>query len=107
MPDLHYLLLVAGMGLVTYLPRFLPLLLLSRKSLPRWLGSWLELVPPAILGALVAPSLFVSGTPRMFDLTRPDLFAALPTFAVAIHTRSLAATVLSGMLFYHLFCRLL
>jgi branched-subunit amino acid transport protein len=92
-----YLWLVIGMGLATYLPRLLPLVCLANRRLPRWLTEWLDLVPAAILGALIAPGLFTSGTPRVLDFGRPDLLVAIPTFAVAIWSRSLAGTVVTGM----------
>jgi branched-subunit amino acid transport protein len=38
---------------------------------------------------------------------RPELWAALPTFLLAVKTRSLAGTVLAGMLFYSLVERFL
>jgi branched-subunit amino acid transport protein len=97
-----YLLTIAGMALVTYLPRALPLLLLSNRPLPAWLREWLDLVPAALLGALVAPALVASGDPRQLDLFRPELLAALPALAVALQTRSLAGTTLTGMVSYWL-----
>ncbi|MBU2235134.1 MAG: AzlD domain-containing protein, partial [Proteobacteria bacterium] len=36
------LLIIIGMGVVTYLPRCLPLFLLSRRPLPPWLIDWLD-----------------------------------------------------------------
>jgi len=92
-----YLLTVAGMALATYLPRALPLLILSRRPLPAWLRDWLDLVPAALLAALLAPVLLAGGEPRTLDLLRPELFAAMPTLAVALVTRSLAWSVLAGM----------
>jgi len=102
MPKGEYLLLVVGMGLATYLPRMIPLTLLSRRTLPRWLIDWLDLVPVAILSALLAPGLFTSGTPRALDLSKPDFLAAVPTLLFALKTRSLAGTVLVGMGLYWL-----
>ena len=102
MPSSDYLMLVIGMGLVTYLPRLVPLALLSRRELPRWLTDWLDLVPVAILSALVAPILFTSGNPRTLDFSRPDLLVALPTLLFALKTRSLAGTVVVGMALYWL-----
>ena len=96
----EYLFLVLGMGLVTYLPRALPLLLLSRRQLPRWLTEWLELLPAALLAALVTPSLLTGGEPRLLELGRPELLAAAPTLLFALRTRSLAGTVLVGMFCY-------
>lgn len=95
-----YLLLVAAMGAVTYLPRMLPLVLLSRRRLPAWFAEWLELIPPAILGALIAPSLFANEMPRSLTLGKAELLAATPTLLFALRYRSLAGTVIVGMLAY-------
>lgn len=46
------------MALVTYLPRVLPALFLSRVRLPRLLERWLASIPVAVLAALLAPALF-------------------------------------------------
>ncbi|PNU18838.1 AzlD domain-containing protein [Geothermobacter hydrogeniphilus] len=92
-----YLLLLLGMGAVTYLPRLLPLLLLSQRQLPRWLVDWLELIPVAILAALLAPSLLIDSHSNSFNLLRPEFWVAVPTFLFAIRSRSLGGTVLVGM----------
>jgi branched-subunit amino acid transport protein len=97
-----YLLLVAGMGVVTYVPRWLPLLTLSRRRLPQWLIDWLGLIPVALLSALVAPALLADATTRTLQLGQPELLAAVPTFLFALKTRSLGGTVLVGMLHYWL-----
>lgn len=99
-PD--YLLLFGGMGLVTYLPRALPLLYLSHKQLPQWLIDWLSLIPVAILSALLAPSLFADAAERSFSLGKPELLVAIPTLIFALKTRSLGGTVLIGMFLYWL-----
>ena len=97
-----YLLLFAGMGMVTYLPRALPLLYLAHKKLPQWLIDWLSLIPVAVLSALLAPSLFADATQRSFSFGKPDLIVAIPTLIFALKTRSLGGTVLVGMLLYWL-----
>ncbi|MFP4477398.1 MAG: AzlD domain-containing protein [Desulfatibacillaceae bacterium] len=100
MPEAGYLLIVLGMGLVTYIPRLLPLLFFSRRDVPDWFADWLEFVPPAILSALLIPSLVAADTG--IDFTRRELWVALPTFAVSWFTKSLGGTVLAGMAFYWL-----
>ena len=97
-----YLILFGGMGLVTYLPRSLPLLYLAHKKLPQWLIDWLSLIPVAILSALLAPSLFTDSATRNFELGKPELLVAIPTLLFALKTRSLGGTVLIGMLLYWL-----
>ncbi len=95
-------LIIFGMGLVTYIPRWFPLFFLSRRSLPQWLVQWLDLIPAAILGALLLPELITTGQPRHIDLLRPECIAAIPTFIIAILTQSLGWTVIVGMVSYGL-----
>jgi len=95
-----YFMLVLGMGVVTYIPRLIPILFLSQRELPPWIVEWLDYIPAAILSALIFPAILTSGEPRIFDVTRPDVLVAIPTFIVAIKTRSLAGTVIFGMFLY-------
>lgn len=97
-----YLLVILGMLLVTFIPRWTPLFFLSGRDLPLWLRDFLDLVPAAILSALLVPALVTGGDPRAFDLFRPEFFVALPTLAFALKTRSLGGTVVVGMLLYWL-----
>jgi branched-subunit amino acid transport protein len=92
-----YLLMVLGMGIVTYLPRWLPLVLLSRRPLPDWLRQWLEFLPVALLSALILPALVTTGEPRNLTLLQPALWVSIPTWIVAWTSRSLAGTVITGM----------
>lgn len=100
MSNRDFLLLMLAMGAVTYLPRMLPLVVLSRRALPGWFAEWLELIPAAILSALIVPTLFAHADPRAFSLGKIELLAAVPTLLVALKTRSLAGTVVVGMLCY-------
>jgi branched-subunit amino acid transport protein len=95
-----YVILVLGMGLVTYLPRWLPLFMLAQRSVPGWLAEWLDLIPVAILGAILLPLLVIAGEPRHLELFRPELVAAVPTFLFALKTRSLSGTVMVGILIF-------
>ena len=95
-----YVYLIIGMGLVTYLPRWIPLFFLSRRQLPEGLIEWLDLIPAAILSALILPALITAGEPRHLDLLRPELLVSLPTLLIAIITRSLGGTVIAGMLMF-------
>jgi len=97
-----YYLIVLGMGLVTYLPRWLPLFFLSRRKLPGWMVSWLELIPVAILSALLIPELITDGTPRQLILMQPEMWVAIPTFGFAFFTKSLGGTVIFGMILFWL-----
>jgi len=112
------LLTIAGMGAVTYLPRLLPLLALTRRAtggdrsggaMSALVEAWLRHVPAAVLAAMLFPSLFVAeGRARLSaasflsvdSLLSADnlyLWAAIPTLFVAWKTRSLIGAVLAGV----------
>jgi len=96
-----YLTVVVGMGLVTFLPRWAPLFFLSQRKLPLWFIEWLDLIPAAILSALLIPALVTTGEPRELVL-KTELWVALPTFLFAVKTKSLGGTVVVGMLLFWL-----
>jgi branched-subunit amino acid transport protein len=98
----EYLLLVVAMGVVTYIPRWFPIFFLSRRELPRWFSEWLDLIPVAILSALIFPELVTNSAPRQLDFLQPQLWVALPTFLFAKKTKSLGGTVIVGMLLFWL-----
>ena len=99
-PD--YLYLMLGMGLVTYLPRMLPLVALANRKLPQGVIDWLGLIPVSILSALVAPGLFADSATRSFAFGRLELLVAIPTLVFAAKTKSLGGTVVVGMALYWL-----
>ncbi|NLY88575.1 MAG: AzlD domain-containing protein [Firmicutes bacterium] len=49
------LLLIAGMAVVTYIPRLLPFLLLTGRTLPPAFKRFLAFIPYTALGALIIP----------------------------------------------------
>ena len=102
MTNSEYLVLIFGMGLVTYIPRWFPLFYLSRRNLPPLVAEWLDLIPAAILSALLFPILVTSGEPRQMALFQPELLVGIPTFIFALKTRSLGGTVIAGMVLFWL-----
>jgi branched-subunit amino acid transport protein len=89
--DLFAIVLIA---LAVYLPKAVPLVLLSDR-LPAGVRRWLDYVAPAVLAALVAPSIVISdrsvGTPRLEQL------AFVAAFVVALRTRRMLPSVASGL----------
>ena len=96
----EYSYIVLGMGFVTFLPRLLPIYVLAGRTLPRWLIAWLDVIPSAVLSALLLPALVTTGIPRTFSMYSLEMIAAVPTFLVAIKTKSLVVTVVTGMGIY-------
>ena len=96
--SVYILLVILGASIVTFIPRVIPLIILSKMQIPEWGINWLKHVPVAVMAALLAQELLL--TDHVFSIkdNLVNLGAALPTFAVAIFTKSLLITVLVGIL---------
>lgn len=96
------LLIIVGMAIVTAVPRVVPLLLLSSRALPEPFMRWLEMVPPAVLAALLAQELLLlrSGDAVTLNLTAGNLFlwASIPTVLVGWFSRNFFVTVATGLI---------
>jgi branched-subunit amino acid transport protein len=93
------LLLIAGMAAVTFLPRFIPLALFTRWSLPEGIKRALHFMPTAIMAAIVFPILFSSPEGKIYFEPRLIL-AALPVFIFAARAKNLWGSVVLGMFVY-------
>jgi branched-subunit amino acid transport protein len=92
------LLTVAGMMLVTFGVRYPVLALVSRLTLPEWLRSALRFVPPAVLTAIIVPSLLVNGEYGLWlSPHNAYLVAGLVAIGVALSGRGILITLVTGM----------
>jgi branched-subunit amino acid transport protein len=89
---------IIGMMLVTFLPRLLPIWLLSSRRLPYFIERWLSYIPPAVLAALLLPELLAKNNRIDLAANQVFLIAAVPAFLVVWRTRSMFAAVIVGML---------
>ena len=85
------------MMLVTYIPRMLPLAILSRINISKGVLNWLSYVPVAVLSALLAPELLLRDGHRSINLSNTYLRAAIPCFIAGIYSKSIFLTVITGM----------
>lgn len=88
---------IIGMALVTYIPRVLPLVILSRREIPPGLRCWLQFVPVSVLSALLVPGLLVQNGQLALQLNNHYLLAAIPSFLVAVKYRNIFLTVFCGI----------
>lgn len=88
---------IVGMAAVTYLPRVIPALLFASRPMPEVLRRFLSVVPPAVLGALLAQSVFLDGGKLRLGPDNVFLWAALLTGILAWRTRGFFGPVLAGM----------
>ncbi len=87
---------VIGLGILTFLTRFLFLGLIKHGVLPDRAVRLLRYVPVTVLPALIAPMVVY---PRSLNGTTDPIWlaAALITLAVGIVTRNMLATIVAGM----------
>jgi branched-subunit amino acid transport protein len=90
--------IILGAGLVTVVPRVVPLVLLSRISLPAATVRWLSYVPIAVLSALLAQEVLLANGQIYLSPHNLALLAVIPTLLVAVRTRSMIGTVLTGVI---------
>ena len=91
--------LLLGMAGVTFLPRFLPMAFLTRRTIPEKMKIGLDYVPVAILSAIVFPILFSTGDGKV-GIEPHLLLSALPVFLFAYKMKNLWGSVILGMLIY-------
>jgi len=92
------LIIILGTALVTFLPRVLPLMVLSRFELPEWGTRWLSFVPISVMAALVGQEIFMHDGKIALSFGNLEMLAAIPTFLIALKTRSLLGTVVTGII---------
>jgi branched-subunit amino acid transport protein len=82
---------------VTFAPRLLPTLFLAAAGLPRPVVIWLRHVPPAVIAALLAPSLFVPSGHLDLSPGNYGLWLGVPTLLLAWRTRNFYLTIAFGI----------
>jgi branched-subunit amino acid transport protein len=93
------LLVIFGMGAITYGLRAGSLLLAERLPRKAWLISFLRFVPVAVLSAIVALELLTpGGTLSLSPLANHRLLAGALAILVAWRTRRMLPTILVGMI---------
>lgn len=95
--SMYSLLIILGSGVVTWLPRVIPFLLVRKLQLPAVVIRFLSYVPICILTALFVQNLFIvkQGEFPVFNLEY--CLAAVPTIFVVVLTRNLMWVVIAGM----------
>lgn len=95
----HVLILIIGMAVVTYIPRFLPILLLSKKEISPSFSRWMSFIPVSIFAALVASDVFFwEGSFELDPIENIKLFPSILVLFVAYKTKSLLWSMITGVL---------
>ncbi|MFO8069879.1 MAG: AzlD domain-containing protein [Alkalibacterium sp.] len=97
-------LLILGMAIVTYIPRFLPILLLSKKEISPSFSRWMSYIPVSIFASLIASDIFFwEGSFSLQPLSNIKLIPSVLVLIVAYKTKSLLWSMITGVLAMTLF----
>ena len=91
-------LVIGVLAVGTWAMRSLPIMLHGTVPSPRWAKRLLRYVPVAALTALVVPSALYLKSGAHYGFAPARLLAAAAAMTVAWRTKSVVATLVSGML---------
>ena len=92
--------LIIYCGLVTYLTRFSMIALIKKEMFNDRIREVLSYVPSAIFPAIIFPAIFLDNSGSLIFEDNPKIIAAIIATAVGIFTRSIIATIFSGLAAY-------
>lgn len=87
---------IIGCALVTIAVRIIPFIMTKKMNIPKKVETWLSFVPVSIFAALVTQTM-IDKTDDNFGIDFPVLLALIPTFIVAVKTKSMIRTVIVGV----------
>ncbi|MDZ4180947.1 MAG: AzlD domain-containing protein [Coriobacteriia bacterium] len=97
-PTMTFWLIIVVLAIGTWAMRAMPIMLHGRVVLPTWTERLLRHVPVAALTALVIPGALYLKDNGHYELAPERLVAAVAALFVAARTRSVVATLATGML---------
>ena len=92
--------LIIYCGLITYLTRFSMIALIKKEMFNDRVRQVLSYVPSAIFPAIIFPAIFLDNSGSILIEDNPKILAALIATLIGIFSRSIIATIFSGLASY-------
>ena len=92
--------LIIYCGLVTYLTRFSMIALIKKEMFNDRIREVLSYVPSAIFPAIIFPAIFLDNSGSFILEDNPKIIAAIIATIIGIFSRSIIATIFSGLASY-------
>ena len=92
--------LIIYCGLITYLTRFSMIALIKKEMFNKRIREVLSYVPSAIFPAIIFPAIFLDNSGSILIENNPKIMAALIAALIGIFSRSIIATIFSGLASY-------
>ena len=92
--------LIIYCGLITYLTRFSMIALIKKEMFNDRIREILSFVPSAIFPAIIFPAIFINDAGLIEIEGNLKIIAAIIAMIIGIVTRSILATIFSGLISY-------
>ena len=92
--------LIIYCGLITYLTRFSMIALIKKEMFNDRIRQVLSYVPSAIFPAIIFPAIFLDNSGSILIGNNAKILAALIATLIGIFSRSIIATIFSGLASY-------
>ena len=92
--------LIIYCGIITYLTRFSMIALIKKEMFNDRIREVLSYVPSAIFPAIIFPAIFLDNSGSFIIEDNPKIIAAIIATVVGIFSRSIIATIFSGLAVY-------
>ena len=92
--------LIIYCGLITYLTRFSMIALIKKEMFNDRIRQVLSYVPSAIFPAIIFPAIFLDNSGSILIENNPKIMAAISATIIGIFSRSIIATIFSGLASY-------
>ena len=92
--------LILFCGIITYLTRFTMIALVKKEMFSDRIREVLSFVPSAIFPAIIFPAIFINDLGSFQIENNPKIIAAIIATAIGVFTRSIIATIFSGLASY-------
>ena len=87
-------------GIVTYFSRMAMVALIDREMLGAKVKEVLNYVPAAVFPAIIFPGIFFDDLGLIVEITDPKIYGAIVALIVGFFSRSVIATIMSGLVSY-------
>ena len=92
--------LIIYCGIITYLTRFSMIALIKKEMFNDRIREVLSYVPSAIFPAIIFPAIFLDNSGSLIFEDNPKIIAAIIATIIGIFSRSIIATIFSGLASY-------
>ena len=92
--------LIIYCGIITYLTRFSMIALIKKEMFNNRIRRVLSFVPSALVPAIIFPAIFSDDLGSFQFEDNPKIIAAIIASVIGIFTRSIIATIFSGLTSY-------